>query len=240
MRSAGVSGTIVVIPTYNERDNLAGVVARALELPDVDVLVVDDDSPDGTGALADELARANARIRVIHRTGDRGFGPSYVAGFRAALDLQADVVCQMDADGSHDPSQLERLVSALADADVAQGSRYVPGARLYDWPVSRRLLSRAGNGYVRLVTGATVRDTTSGFRAFRRAALQRLPLDRLQSRGHAFQVELTQATSRLGLRIVEVPISFCNRHEGASKVTLPVFLESLAAPWRFRGARARE
>lgn len=226
---------MVVIPTYNERANLRDVVSRTLAVPGVRALIVDDASPDGTGGLADTLAAETPRVAVLHRTRDRGFGPSYLAGFRTAMAAGADVICQMDADGSHDPATLDALVAALADADVAQGSRYVPGADIHDWPLSRRLLSRAGNTYVRALMGVGIKDATSGFRAWRRAALQRLPLDRLQARGHAFQVELTHAAVRAGLRIVEVPIAFCDRRRGASKVSMRVFVESLVTPWRLLG-----
>ena len=235
---------IVVIPTYNEIENLAATVSRALKLEGVRLLIVDDASPDGTGALADSLsAQHRSRVSVLHREGPRGFGPAYIDGFRVALDSGADIVCQMDADGSHDPKDLPSLIATLTPVDLVIGSRYVAGARVSDWPLSRHLLSRAGNAYVRLITGLHIHDVTGGFRAWRRSALLRLPLDRIRSFGHGFQVEMTYAAAALNLRIAESPITFRNRQAGVSKVSPRVVGESLIGPWRIvhgNGGRAPE
>jgi len=224
---------VVVIPTYNELENLAATISRALEVDGVRLLIVDDDSPDGTGQLADSLAAQHqSRVSVMHRQGPRGLGPAYIDGFRAALDSGADIICQMDADGSHDPRDLSSLINMLTTVDLAIGSRYVAGAHVSDWPISRRALSRLGNAYVRLITGLQIRDVTSGFRAWRRSALQRLSLGRIRSFGHGFQVEMTHSASLLNLRIVESPITFRNRRAGVSKVSPRIVAESLVGPWR--------
>jgi dolichol-phosphate mannosyltransferase len=224
---------IVVIPTYNELENLAAIVFRALEVEGVRLLIVDDKSPDGTGDLADSLsAQHRSRVSVLHREGPRGLGPAYLDGFRTALASGADIICQMDADGSHDPRDLPSLITMLTPVDLAIGSRYVAGASVTDWPMSRHLLSWAGNAYVRLITGLHIHDITSGFRAWRRSALLRLPLNRIRSFGHGFQVEMTHAATLLNLRIVETPITFRNRHGGVSKVSPRIVGESLVGPWR--------
>jgi dolichol-phosphate mannosyltransferase len=224
---------VVVIPTYNEFENLAPTVSHALEVEGIQLLIVDDESPDGTGGLADSLsAQHRSRVSVLHRQGARGLGSAYLDGFRAALDSGADIICQMDADGSHDPRDLPSLITLLTTVDLAIGSRYVPGARVSDWPLSRHLLSRFGNAYVRLITGLHIHDVTSGFRAWRRGALQRLPLDRIRSIGHGFQVEMTHTATLQNLRIVEIPITFRNRRRGVSKVSPRTVGESLVGPWR--------
>ena len=226
---------IVVIPTYNERDNLATIVDQVLAVPDTRILVVDDASPDGTGAIADQLAVRHApRVSVVHRTGIRGLGPAFLDGFRAALAAGTDAVCQMDADGSHDARDLPSLVAALRDADLVIGSRYIPGAHVYDWPLSRRLLSATANAYIRAVLGLRIHDVTGGFRLWRASALQKLNLDRVRSRGHGFQVEMTYTAARADLRIVESPIRFRDRTRGESKVSGRIIFESLTAPWRLR------
>lgn len=224
---------VVVMPTYNELENLTATVSRVLEIEGIRLLIVDDESPDGTGQLADSLsAQHRSRVCVLHRSGSRGLGPAYLDGFRAALSSGADVICQMDADGSHDPKDLPSLITALTAVDLAIGSRYVAGARVFDWPLSRRLLSRAGNTYIRVITGLRIHDVTSGFRAWWRSALLRLPLDRIRSVGHGFQVEMTHAATRLNLRIAETPITFRNRRGGVSKVSPRIVGESLICPWR--------
>lgn len=224
---------VVVIPTYNELENLSATVSRVLEIEGIRLLIVDDESPDGTGQLADSLsAQHPSRVSVLHRRGPRGLGPAYLDGFRAALSSGADIICQMDADGSHDPKDLPSLITTLTPVDLAIGSRYIAGARVVDWPVSRRLLSRSGNAYIRLITGLHVHDVTSGFRAWWRGALLRLPLDRIRSVGHGFQVEMTHAATCRNLRIAETPITFRNRRGGVSKVSLRIVGESLICPWR--------
>jgi dolichol-phosphate mannosyltransferase len=228
-----VGTVLIVVPTYNELANLPVLVAGLMEQPNVRLLVVDDQSPDGTGELADRLARDHAgRIRVLHRTGRRGLGRSYVDGLKEALREPVDIICQMDADLSHDPVQLPALIAAVDQNDVVIGSRYVPGGRVVNWPLRRRLLSRFANFYVRTVTRLVVRDCTSGYRCWRRDALARLPLDRLGSDGYAFLVEMLYAAARRGCRVAEVPITFVERRRGESKLSRAVVVESAIAPWR--------
>ena len=192
-----------------------------------------DQSPDGTGDLADALAREYpGRITVMHRTGKRGFGRSYIDGMRQAIAEPVDVLCQMDADLSHDPAQLPSLVAATANADIVIGSRYIPGGAIVNWPLRRRLLSRVANMYIRGVTQLRARDCTSGYRCWRRSALAELPLDRFISDGYSFLVEMLFVASRLGLSIAEVPITFVERREGESKVSRAVLVESAITPWR--------
>src|SRR5215471_1256604 len=228
-----VRTALVVVPTYNELANLPLLAAGLMEHPNLHLLVVDDQSPDGTGNLADQLASEHAgRIRVLHRTGRRGLGRSYVDGLKEALREPVDVVCQMDADLSHDPVQLPALIAAADDHDVVIGSRYVPGGRIVNWPLRRRVLSRFANLYVRTVTRLAVHDCTSGYRCWRREALASLPFDRLTSDGYAFLVELLYAAARRGYRITEVPITFVERRLGQSKLSQEVLIESAIAPWR--------
>jgi dolichol-phosphate mannosyltransferase len=228
-----VRTALVVVPTYNERANLPVLAAGLMEQPNLRLLVVDDQSPDGTGELADQLARDHAgRVQVLHRTGHRGLGRSYVDGLKEALREPVDVICQMDADLSHDPVQLPALIAAADQSDVVIGSRYVPGGRIVNWPVHRRLLSRFANSYVRTVTKLAVHDCTSGFRCWRRDALASLPLDRLTSDGYAFLVEMLYVAARRGCRVAEVPITFVERRLGESKLSRDVVIESAIAPWR--------
>lgn len=229
---------LVILPTYNERENLGEIVPRVLR-HGVRVLVVDDASPDGTGAAADTLARQHpGRVEVLHRTGRRGLGRSYLDGFRRALETDADVVCQMDADLSHDPDYLPALLEATATHDVVIGSRYVRGISVVNWPLRRLILSAFGNGYIRAVTGLPVRDCTSGFRAWRRSAVARLPLNAIVSEGYAFIVETLYEAVRRGASVAEVPIVFVERREGESKLSQSVLLESLLLPWRLRLRRS--
>ncbi len=228
-----VRTALVVVPTYNELANLPVLTAGLMEQPNLRLLVVDDQSPDGTGRLADQLASEHSgRIRVLHRTGHRGLGRSYVDGLREALREPVDVICQMDADLSHDPAQLPALIAAADESDVVIGSRYVPGGRIVNWPLRRRLLSRFANAYVRTVTRLVVRDCTSGYRCWRRDALASLPLDRLTSDGYAFLVEMLYVAARRGCRVSEVPITFVERRLGESKLSSGVVIESAIAPWR--------
>jgi dolichol-phosphate mannosyltransferase len=224
---------MVVVPTYNERANLPVLVDALMQLPGVRLLIADDQSPDGTGELADRLAREHpGRIDVLHRTGRRGLGRAYVDGFQRAIREPVDVVCQMDADLSHDPRQLPTLIKAADDADVVIGSRYIPGGRIVNWPKRREALSRFANVYVRAITRLKTRDCTAGYRCWRCETLARLPLDRFISDGYSFQIETLFTAARLGCRIVEVPITFVERREGQSKVSRGVLIESLVAPWR--------
>jgi dolichol-phosphate mannosyltransferase len=234
MSDAGAGGPVlVVVPTYNERDNLAALLPALLAQPGVRVLVVDDASPDGTAEVADRFAAsAPNRVEVLHRSGPRGLGLAYVDGLRRALATDARLIVQMDADLSHDPAALPSLVAAAADADVVIGSRYLNGVSVVNWPLSRLLLSVLANRYVRMVTRLRARDCTSGFRCWRRETLAALPLDRIRSHGYAFFVEMLYEAARGGRRIVEVPIIFVERREGVSKLSWRVALEAAAIPWR--------
>jgi dolichol-phosphate mannosyltransferase len=204
------------------------------------VLVVDDQSPDGTGELADDLARQHpGRIEVLHRTQNRGLGRSYIDGMRRVLDRPVDVICQMDCDLSHDPTHLPDLIAATERADVVIGSRYIPGGAVVNWPLRRRTLSRFANAYIRAVTRLSPRDCTSGYRCWRREAVAALPLDRFGSDGYSFLVEMLYAAAARGLRIAEVPITFVERRQGVSKLTGGVLLESAATPWRLVATRSR-
>jgi len=224
---------LVVIPTYNERANLPILVAGLMALDGVRVMVVDDQSPDGTGEVADELAGAHAgRVQVLHRTSQRGFGRSYIDGLTRAVHEPVDVICQMDADLSHDPTHLPDLIAATERADVVIGSRYIPGGKIVNWPLRRRLLSRFANAYIRTVARVHAHDCTSGYRCWRRDALAALPLDQFFSDGYSFLVEMLFNASRHGFRIAEVPITFVERREGESKVSTAVLLESAITPWR--------
>jgi dolichol-phosphate mannosyltransferase len=227
---------LVVVPTYNERENLPTLVEQLMQDANVRVLVVDDQSPDGTGAVADGLARTYpGRVEVLHRVDRRGFGRSYIDGLSRAISEPVDLICQMDADLSHDPAQLPDLIAAAAGADVVIGSRYVPGGKIVNWPLGRRLLSRFANVYVRAVTRLGARDCTSGYRCWRRDALASMPLERFISDGYAFLVEMLYVAVRRGSRIAEVPITFVERRLGESKLSRAVLVESALAPWRLIG-----
>ena len=221
---------LVVVPTYEERENLGPAVARLhASVPEADVLVVDDASPDGTGELADELAAADDRVRVLHRVGKAGLGAAYLDGFRHALTGEHQVVVEMDADGSHAPEDLPALLTALECADVVLGSRYVPGGRVVDWPWHREVLSRGGNLYSRLALGVPIRDITGGYRVYRRAVLEQLKLDDVASQGYCFQVDMAWRAVQAGFRVHEVPITFTERERGASKMNGAIVAEAL---WR--------
>jgi dolichol-phosphate mannosyltransferase len=221
---------LVVIPTYDERENLGPVVSRLhAAVPEADVLVVDDSSPDGTGELADAMAAADPRIRVLHRTAKNGLGAAYLAGFATALAGEHQVVVEMDADGSHAPEDLPLLLDALRDADLVLGSRYVPGGRVVNWPAHREWLSRGGNVYSRLALGVPIRDITGGYRAFRRQVLEELDLTEVASQGYCFQVDMAWRAVRAGFRVREVPITFTERARGASKMSRSIVTEAL---WR--------
>jgi dolichol-phosphate mannosyltransferase len=227
------ASALVLIPTYNERVNLPVLVSGLMAHPGVRVLVVDDNSPDGTGDIADGLAREYpGRVDVLHRTSNRGFGRSYIDGMKRALQEPVDLICQMDADLSHDPAQLPDLLAACAHADLVIGSRYIPGGHIVNWPLKRHILSRFANSYIRLVTRINARDCTSGYRCWKRSALASLPLDRFFSDGYSFLVEMLFVAHRRGCRIAEVPITFVERREGESKVSRAVLIESAITPWR--------
>ena len=222
-------GTIaVLIPTYNERENLEPIVSRLrAAVPEADVLVLDDNSPDGTGAVADRLAADDAQVAVLHRGSKQGLGPAYLAGFGWALERNYGVVVEMDADGSHGPEQLPTLLAALADADVVLGSRWVPGGSVVNWPIHRKVLSIGGNVYVRVLLGMPIGDATGGFRAYRGSALLAMDLNDVASQGYCFQVDLVWRAIRAGLSVVEVPITFVERTMGDSKMSRDIVVESL-------------
>jgi len=227
----------VVLPTYNERENIAAIVPAILAAsPELDVLVVDDSSPDGTGALAQELAGREPRVRVLHRQRKEGLGRAYLAGFEVALGAGYGRILEMDADFSHDPSRLPALLATSRDADLVLGSRYVPGGGTRNWGLGRRLLSRGGSLYARLILGVPVRDLTGGFKCFRREVLERIDLRSVTSAGYAFQIELTYRALRAGFRVVEVPIVFADRRVGQSKMSRAIVLEALGKVWLMRAA----
>jgi dolichol-phosphate mannosyltransferase len=226
--------TLVLVPTYNEKDNLPVLVRDLMTIPNVHVLVLDDQSPDGTGQIGEALAAEfPGRVRVLHRTGQRGLGVSYLEGFRMAIAGDADLVCQMDADLSHDPKYLPDLVAAAANgADLVIGSRYLNGISVVNWPLRRIILSSFANLYIRTITGLGLRDITTGYRCWRRQALARLPLEGIVSDGYAFLLDVTFMAADAGLRIEESPIIFVERRQGASKLSSGVLLESLFTPWK--------
>ena len=222
------SRVIMVIPTYNERENLRQIVERVRSCqPNVDVLIVDDNSPDGTGEIATTLALNDQAVKVLHRETKEGLGEAYIAGFREALRLGYDVVGEMDADGSHQPEQLQRLLDAVEHADLVIGARYVRGGSVINWPWHRRLLSKGGNRYIRMLLGTPLSDATAGFRLIRKEALEVIDLDSIHSRGYVFQVDLAYRCLQEGLRVVEVPIDFVERERGHSKMTPDIALDSL-------------
>ena len=232
----------VVMPTYNERDNLPTIAPKILALgPAYRLVVVDDNSPDGTGAIADELAAAHpGRIEVLHRPVKQGLGPAYVAGLTAALASGAPLIATMDADHSHDPAALPSLVAAAATHDVAIGSRYVAGGRTVGWPRHRRLISRIGGRYAATVLGLPLHDMTGGFKVFRRAALEAVGLDAIRSDGYAFNIEVTYRALRRGCTVAEVPITFADRVAGRSKLSRAIILEAMLLVWRLRFSVARD
>ncbi len=231
---------VMCIPTYNEADNLAWIVGRLRAAqPDVHVLVVDDNSPDGTGKIADELAAADEAVQVLHRTEKGGLGAAYRHGFRIAMEQGYDVIGEMDADGSHQPEQLSRLLDALRDADLVIGARWIPGGSVVNWPRRREALSRGGNLYVRALLGIRVHDATAGYRVFRRETLEKIELDTVQSTGYVFQTDMVVRCLRRGLRVREVPIEFVERERGDSKMSGRVAAESLGriTAWGLRERR---
>jgi dolichol-phosphate mannosyltransferase len=228
MSTADLGRVLMVVPTYNERENIEWIVGRMrVANPGVDVLVVDDASPDGTGELADALAAADPQVNVLHRTAKAGLGAAYLHGFEVALDRGYDVVGEMDADGSHQPEQLPRLLEALRHADLVIGSRWVSGGSVVNWPLSRKALSVGGNVYARVLLGIPLRDVTAGYRLFRATTLEKIDLSSVESAGYIFQTDLAFRTLRAGLRVVEVPIEFVERVRGESKMSRDVAVESL-------------
>jgi dolichol-phosphate mannosyltransferase len=216
----------VCLPTYNERENVERMV-RALVARRVRVLVIDDNSPDGTGEIADRLAAELSEVSVLHRERKEGLGPAYIAGFRHALAEGAELILEMDCDFSHDPDDVPRLIEATREADLVLGSRYVPGGRVRNWGAIRRFISRGGSLYAQVFLGLPVRDLTGGFKCYRRAVLEALPLEEIHSKGYAFQIETTYRTLRKGFRVKEVPITFVDRIEGGSKMSEAIVLEAV-------------
>jgi dolichol-phosphate mannosyltransferase len=236
-----VPGVWLILPTYNEADNLEPLVRSVLPQLDATglpytVLVVDDDSPDGTGEVGDRLAGETDRVRVLHRACKQGLGRAYLAGFEVALEAGADLVMEMDADFSHDPADVPRLIAAAGAADLVLGSRYVPGGGVTNWGLARRLVSRGGCAYARLVLGTPVRDLTGGFKCFNRRVLEALDLTGVHANGYGFQIELTYKAVRAGFTVTEVPIVFRERRQGASKMTPPIALEAV---WKVIALRLR-
>src|SRR5437762_2131124 len=232
----GVPRVTVCLPTYNERENLERMLRALREVLPADggVLVIDDRSPDGTGALADKLAGEIANVSVLHRDRKEGLGPAYIAGFRRALADGADLVLEMDCDFSHDPSDVPRLLAAAEDADLVLGSRYVAGGGVRNWGVLRRFVSAGGPWYARVLLQAHVRDLTGGFKCYRRAVLESIDLDAIHSKGYAFQIETTYRALRAGFRVVEVPITFADREAGGSKMSRAIVAEAI---WKVPGLR---
>ncbi|MFG2462316.1 polyprenol monophosphomannose synthase [Streptomyces sp. NPDC048523] len=230
-RRFGPLGTaLVIIPTYNEAENIKAIVRRVRKaVPEAHVLVADDNSPDGTGKLADELAVEDDQVHVLHRKGKEGLGAAYLAGFRWGLEHGYGVLVEMDADGSHQPEELPRLLTALKSADLVLGSRWVPGGRVVNWPRSREIISRGGSLYSRVALDLPLRDITGGYRAFRRETLEGLGLDDVASQGYCFQVDLARRAVKAGYHVVEVPITFVERELGDSKMSRDILVEAL---WR--------
>ena len=227
-RSPAEQRILVIIPTYNESENVERIVTRTrTAVPTADVLIADDNSPDGTGKLADALAAADDQVHVMHRIGKEGLGAAYLAGFEWGLNNGYDVLVEMDADGSHQPEQLPRLLEALAYADLVLGSRWVTGGSVVNWPKSREVLSRGGNLWTRVALGIPLKDATGGYRAFRRATLLGLGLDNVASAGYCFQVDLAWRALKAGFRVVEVPITFVEREHGDSKMSQRIVIEAL-------------
>ncbi len=238
----GVRRAVICLPTFDERENLAPIVAAIHEVvPEADILVVDDASPDGTGELADELAARDPRVKVLHRQAKQGLGKAYLAAFAWALERRYDLVLEMDADFSHDPAHLPALLEAARDADLVLGSRYVPGGGTVNWGLGRKLVSRGGSVYARAVLGVRVSDLTGGFKCFRREVLEGIDLGTVECTGYAFQIELTYRALLRGFRVREVPIVFHERRVGQSKMSKGIVLEAIRKVWSMRFSRfARE
>jgi len=234
-----VSRVVVVIPTYNEIENLPLIAPQVLaQDPRIELLIVDDNSPDGTGKLADDLARQNPRVHVLHREAKQGLGPAYRAGLRRALELGADYIVQMDADFSHPPESLPALLAEIEHQDVVLGSRYLNGITVVNWPIERILISWFGNWYARKITGLPISDTTGGFRCIRRELLEKIGIERIRSNGYAFQIELNYRFMKHQARVKEIQFFFLDRTRGTSKLTLRIALEAFWIVWWLRIADA--
>ena len=224
---------LVIVPTYNERDNLPPLVAKLLSLPvKIDLLVVDDNSPDGTGQIADDLAAKHPQVKVLHRAEKNGLGRAYCAGFAWALERDYEFIMEMDGDFSHNPDDIAKFLDAAKDADLVIGSRYCNGIRVINWPLTRLVLSMSAGLYVRIITGMPFSDPTGGFKCFRRHALKSIDLDKVRSNGYSFQIELTHKLWRQGMRVVEVPIIFTDRFQGTSKISRKIVYEAVFMVWR--------
>jgi len=227
--------TLVIIPTYNERENIDRIVPQVLEKePSIRVLIVDDNSPDGTGEIADRMAKENERVFVIHRQNKSGLGTAYITGFKFALERDFDYVFEMDCDFSHDPKYIPDFLQAIKEHDLVLGSRYISGVNVINWPMSRLLLSYYANVYSRIVTGLPVRDATSGFKCFRREVLKVIDLEEVKSNGYSFQIEMSFRAWRKGFRIKEIPIVFEDRRLGQSKMSKKIVREAVWMVWRLR------
>jgi dolichol-phosphate mannosyltransferase len=225
--------TLIVVPTYNERENLPQLAQRVLALPvSVDMLVVDDNSPDGTGRIADALAATHSSIHVLHRIEKNGLGRAYIDGFKWALERGYEFIFEMDGDFSHDPNDVPKFLEAAKESDLVLGSRYIHGIRIINWPLSRLMLSKSAATYVRLVTGMLITDPTGGYKCFRKRALQAIDLDAIHSNGYSFQIEMTHKLWRQGLKVVEVPIIFTDRFQGHSKMSGNIVWEAFWIVWR--------
>ena len=227
--------SLLVIPTYNEKDNVEEIVEAVLHVaPSMEILIVDDNSPDGTGHIADEMAQRDHRISVLHREEKSGLGSAYIAGFKYALQREYDYIFEMDADFSHDPKYLPHFLEKIQEYDLVLGSRYIRGVNVVNWPMSRLLLSYFANVYARIITGLPVRDTTGGFKCFRRIVLEQIDLDAVQSDGYSFQIEMTFKAWKKGFRICEIPIIFVDRLVGSSKMSKRIVREAIVMVWRLR------
>lgn len=228
-----MNDTLIIIPTYNECEN-ARTIAQAVfaAADDVDILFVDDNSPDGTGAIADEMAAVDSRVKVLHRSAKNGLGRAYIAGFQWALERSYQFIFEMDADFSHNPADIPRMRLATKDAGLVIGSRYINGVRVINWPLRRLILSRGAGLYVKLITGMPFTDPTGGFKCFRRCVLEAICLDKIVSNGYSFQIEMTHTARRIGCRIIEVPIVFEERHNGISKMSKKIIFEALWIVWK--------
>jgi dolichol-phosphate mannosyltransferase len=234
-----VNKALVIIPTYNEQENVRGIVSAVLaHAPAVDVLIVDDGSPDGTGDIVAEMAKTEPRIQLLRRAGKMGLGTAYIAGFKWGLERGYEYLMEMDADFSHDPKEIPNFLKAITDADIVLGSRYKDGIRVVNWPLSRLVLSKGASLYVRFITGLPVMDPTGGFKCFRRRVLESMELDKVRSNGYAFQIEMTYEAWLNGFRVVEIPITFTDRYAGKSKMSGKIVREALWMVWTLASKHA--
>lgn len=232
-----MSKTLIIIPTYNEKENVRAMVAQVLpQAPGIEILIVDDGSPDGTGDIVAEIQKTEPRVHLLRRAGKQGLGTAYIAGFKWGLPRGYDFLMEMDCDFSHDPNSIPDFLKAIQDADLVLGSRYKDGIRVVNWPLSRLVLSKGASYYVRMITGLPVADPTGGFKCFRRAVLEAIDLDSVRSNGYAFQIEMTYKAWMKGYRVREIPITFTDRYAGQSKMSGGIVREALAVVWMLAGA----